>query len=101
MQIQSSMVSKVLIQDLNGEAFRSVRNTIKELCGCQPDLSERRTGKYSGGKEGRKLEGNVKIDQIHLVLSFAPRYSIAEVAGLLKGKSDIKIFDTYLISKNR
>ena len=35
----------------------------------------------------------------HLV--WCPKYSVSEVVGLLKGKSAIKIFDTYLDLKKR
>jgi hypothetical protein len=42
-----------------------------------------------------------KQQQINLVLSFPPKYSISEVVGFLKGKSAIKIFDTYLELKKR
>ncbi len=47
------------------------------------------------------LEGNVQKGHIHFVLSFSPKNSISEVIGFLKGKSAIKIFDTYTELKNR
>ncbi len=47
------------------------------------------------------LEGNVQIDHIRLVLSFPPKYSISEVVGFLKGKSAIKMFETYIGLKNQ
>ncbi len=47
------------------------------------------------------LEGNVQVDHIHLVLSFAPKYSISEMMSFLKSKSTIKIFDTHLELKKR
>jgi putative transposase len=47
------------------------------------------------------LEGNVQKGHIHFVLSFSSKNSISEVIGFLKGKSAIKIFDTYTELKNR
>ncbi|MBW1912217.1 MAG: IS200/IS605 family transposase [Deltaproteobacteria bacterium] len=37
------------------------------------------------------LEGNVKKNHVHLVLSFPPKYSVAEVVGSLKGKTAIRL----------
>ena len=37
------------------------------------------------------LEGNAMSDHIHMVLSVPPKYSVAMVAGYLKGKSAIQI----------
>ncbi len=71
---------------LKGEVSRSVRDIIKQLC---------------EWKNVEILEGNVQVDHIHLVLSFAPKYSISEMVGFLKGKSAIKIFDTHLELKKR
>ncbi len=71
---------------LKGEVGRSVREIIKQLC---------------EWKNVKILEGNVQVDHIHLVLSFPPKYSISEMVGFLKGKSAIKIFDTYLELKKR
>jgi putative transposase len=47
------------------------------------------------------LAGNVQIDHIHLVISFPPKYSVAEVIGFLKGKSAIKLFDRHVDLKKR
>ncbi len=71
---------------LKGEVGMSVRDIIKQLC---------------EWKNVEILEGNVQVDHIHLVLSFPPKYSISEMVGFLKGKSAIKIFDTYLELKKR
>ncbi len=71
---------------LKGEVGRSVRDIIRQLC---------------EWKNVEILEGNVQVDHIHLVLSFPPKYSIAEMVGFLKGKSAIKIFDTHLELKKR
>ena len=47
------------------------------------------------------LEGNVRIDHIHLILSIPPKYSISETVGFLKGKSAIEIFDMHRELKRR
>lgn len=46
------------------------------------------------------LEGGVKIYNVHLVLSFQPKYLVLEMLGFLKWTSTIKIFDTYVHLKN-
>ena len=71
---------------LNGELGKSLRAIIRQRC------------------EWKKIEilvGNVQIDHIHLVISFPPKYSVAEVIGFLKGKSAIKLFDRHLELKKR
>ena len=37
----------------------------------------------------------VAEDHIHVLISFPPRYSIAQVVGIIKGKSGSKIFAEY------
>ena len=71
---------------LKGEVANSARDIIRQLC---------------EWKKIEILEGSVQYDHIHLVLSFPPKYSISEVVGFVKGKSAIKMFDTYLKLKNR
>jgi putative transposase len=44
---------------------------------------------------------NVLIDHIHLILSIAPKYSVSEIVGFLKGKSAIKVLDRYPWLKSR
>ena len=71
---------------LKGEIAKSVREIIRQLC------------------EWRKIEilaGNVQTDHVHMVISFPPKYSVAEVMGFLKGKSAIKVFDRHLDLKKR
>lgn len=71
---------------LNGEIGKSLRAIIRQLC---------------EWKQIEILAGNVQIDHIHLVISFPPKYSVAEVIGFLKGKSAIKLFDKHLELKKR
>jgi putative transposase len=71
---------------LKGDIAKSIREIIRQLC------------------EWRKIEilaGNVQRDHVHLVISFPPKYSVAEVIGFLKGKSAIKVFDRHLYLKKR
>ena len=71
---------------LNGELGKSLRAIIRQLC---------------EWKQVEILAGNIQIDHIHLVISFPPKYSVAEVIGFLKGKSAIKLFDRHLDLKKR
>ena len=71
---------------LNGEIGKSLRAIIRQLC---------------EWKQIEILAGNVQIDHIHLVISFPPKYSVAEVIGFLKGKSAIKLFDRHVDLKKR
>ena len=71
---------------LNGEVGKSLRAIIRQLC---------------EWKQIAILAGNVQTDHIHLVISFPPKYSVAEVIGFLKGKSAIKLFDRHVDLKKR
>ena len=78
--------SKYRFRILKGDIAKSVREIIRQLC------------------EWRKIEilaGNVQKDHVHLVISFPPKHSVAEVIGFLKGKSAIKVFDRHLDLKKR
>jgi putative transposase len=41
------------------------------------------------------LELNIQPDHVHLVVSIAPKYAIAECMGYLKGKLAIRLFQQY------
>ena len=41
------------------------------------------------------LELNVQADHVHLVMEMAPKYSISEAMGMIKGKTAIKIFEHF------
>jgi putative transposase len=41
------------------------------------------------------IEGHAMPDHIHLLLSIAPKYSVAQIMGYLKGKSAMIIFDRH------
>jgi len=45
------------------------------------------------------LEGHLKADHIHILISIPPKYSVAQVIGFIKGKSAIHIARMYLGQK--
>ena len=45
-------------------------------------------------KEGEVVEGNLKVDHVHMVLSIPPKYSVSQVVGYVKGKSAIWVART-------
>jgi len=71
---------------LKGDLAKTVRDIIRQLC------------KW---KKIEILEGNVRPDHVHLVLSFPPKHSISAIVGFLKGKSAIKMFDRHIGLKKR
>ena len=40
-------------------------------------------------KESEVVEGRLKVDHVHMLLSIPPKYSVAQVVGYVKGKSAI------------
>jgi putative transposase len=40
-------------------------------------------------KETEVLEGKLKVDHVHMVVSIPPKYSVSQVVGYMKGKSAI------------
>jgi putative transposase len=50
----------------------------------------------AGQKESKILEGHLQADHVHMLVSIPPKYSVAQVVGLIKGKSAIHIARTYL-----
>jgi len=47
-------------------------------------------------KESRILEGHLRADHVHILISIPPKYSVSQVIGFMKGKSAIHIARTYL-----
>ena len=47
-------------------------------------------------KECRVLEGNLKPDHVHMLVSIPPKYAVSQVIGFIKGKSAIHIARTYM-----
>ena len=61
---------------LYGKIRRYVRDIIKKL---------------ADQKECEIIEGTLKPDHIHVLISIPPKYSVAQVVGYIKGKSAISI----------
>ena len=40
-------------------------------------------------KESEVVEGGLKVDHVHMLVSIPPKYSVAQVVGYVKGKSAI------------
>jgi putative transposase len=46
-------------------------------------------------KECRVEEGHLMVDQVHMMISIPPKYSVAQVMGYIKGKTAIHIARVY------
>jgi putative transposase len=47
-------------------------------------------------RESKILEGHLKPDHVHMLISIPPKLSVSQVVGFLKGKSAIQIARVYL-----
>jgi putative transposase len=47
-------------------------------------------------KESQVEEGHLMADHVRMLVSIPPKYSVAQVVGYIKGKSDIHIARTYM-----
>ena len=63
-----------------GKIKADIVEIIKNLC------------KYKGVEI---IEGNARVDHIHLLLSIPPKYAVSNFMGYLKGKSAMMIFDRH------
>jgi putative transposase len=45
-------------------------------------------------KESEVIEGKLKVDHVHVVVSIPPKYSVSQVVGYVKGKSAIWVAST-------
>jgi putative transposase len=45
--------------------------------------------KLASQKESEVIEGKLKVDHVHMVVSIPPKYSVSQVVGYVKGKSAI------------
>ena len=52
-------------------------------------------------KESEVVEGRLKVDHVHMLVSIPPKYSVAQVVGYAKGKSAIFLTAVGLCSKSR
>lgn len=46
-------------------------------------------------RESKILEGHLRPDHVHMLVSIPPKYAVSQVVGFLKGKSAIHIARTY------
>ena len=46
-------------------------------------------------KESKIIEGHLKGDHVHMMISIPPKYSVAQIVGYIKGKSAIHIARGY------
>ncbi|HEX5720953.1 MAG TPA: IS200/IS605 family transposase [Thermoanaerobaculia bacterium] len=51
--------------------------------------------KLAGQKESRVEEGHLMPDNVHMLLSIPPKYSVSQVIGFIKGKSAIHLARVY------
>ena len=47
-------------------------------------------------KESKIIEGHLKAEHVHMLISIPPKYSVSQVVGFIKGKSAIYIARTYV-----
>ena len=47
-------------------------------------------------KESEILEGHLRSDHVHMMISIPPKYAVAHVVGFIKGKSAIHIARNYM-----
>ena len=47
-------------------------------------------------RESEFLEGHMMADHVHMLISIPPKYSVAQVVGFIKGKSEIHIARNYM-----
>jgi REP-associated tyrosine transposase len=50
----------------------------------------------AGQRESRIEQGHLMLDPVHMLISIPPKYSVAQVAGYMKGKSAIYIARTFM-----
>lgn len=46
---------------------------------------------WASQKESEVVKGELKVDQVHIVVSIPPKYSVSQIVGYVKGKSAIHI----------
>jgi len=64
---------------LYGQLRKELRQVLREL---------------SRQKESEVIEGTLKADHVHMVISIPPKYSVSQVVGYMKGKSAIWVART-------
>jgi len=69
--------------------YRILKDEVSEYC--RQQISHLVRGKELVGV----LELNIQADHIHMVISIAPKYSVSNVMGYLKGKLALRLFEKY------
>ena len=54
----------------------------------------------AGHRESKVIEGHLRPDHVHMLVSIPPKYSVAQVVGYVKGKSAIYVARNYLAKKS-
>ena len=54
----------------------------------------------AGHRESKVIEGHLRPDHVHMLVSIPPKYSVAQVVGYVKGKSAIYVARNYLARKS-
>ena len=47
-------------------------------------------------KESQVIEGHLRVDHVHMLISIPPKYAVAQVVGFIKGKSAIHIARNFM-----
>lgn len=47
-------------------------------------------------KESQVIEGHLRVDHVHMLISIPPKYAVAQVVGFIKGKSAIQIARNFM-----
>jgi putative transposase len=47
-------------------------------------------------RESEILEGQIRVDHIHILISIPPKFAVSQVVGYIKGKSAIHIARNYV-----
>ena len=47
-------------------------------------------------KESKILEGHLRSDHVHMLISIPPKYAVSQIIGFMKGKSAIQIARNYM-----
>ena len=74
------LVPKYRYQVLTNDVKISLRDEIRKIC---------------TWKEVEILQGSVCKDHVHLFLSIPPKFAVADIMGVIKGKSAIRMFNKF------
>jgi putative transposase len=47
-------------------------------------------------RESEILEGQIRVDHVHILITIPPKYAVSQVVGYIKGKSAIHIARNYV-----